>query len=266
MAWQQNGPPNIPFTINWNSPQAKGLVGWWPCAGSFGTQGIRELISGYSAAFPGGGKNPAWSSRSQLGPGLSYTLGTPTWMQASVPALTNITIAIWCAMTAIPGDGFTEKVFGLDDASTTRHYIDLQRIGSTIITRMVINNAAVCSDPTNHSINTPYHLAGSYNQVNIRHYVNGVAQTPTAYSTAMIATTTATTGSDKTHQTSRSFTGLIWETRVYNYAMSPSAIAALYDPATRWDLYQPVMRQFAVKLPATARNLLFAEQMRCGME
>ena len=37
------------------------------------------------------------------------------------------------------------------------------------------------------------------------------------------------------------FTGKIGDVRIYNRALSPAEIWAMYDPATRWELYAPVM-------------------------
>ena len=59
--WPYGQPPNVPFELNKDSPQAKGLVLWGPTLGYPGGGVLRDR-SGYGndCAFPGGGADPVW--------------------------------------------------------------------------------------------------------------------------------------------------------------------------------------------------------------
>ena len=57
-------------------------------------------------------------------------------------------------------------------------------------------------------------------------------------------------GSQKRAGNGAYFEGLIRDVRLYDRAVPDAVIAAMYDPATRWNLYAPIRRWWAVAAPA----------------
>jgi len=55
--WRESRPPGVPFGVNWSSPQANGLLGWWPLHGDRGSNVAVDRVYGahsrYHAALVG---------------------------------------------------------------------------------------------------------------------------------------------------------------------------------------------------------------------
>lgn len=50
--WPYSQPPNVPFTLNKWSPQAEGLMAWWPALGSRGASVLRDYVGNPSPTLP----------------------------------------------------------------------------------------------------------------------------------------------------------------------------------------------------------------------
>lgn len=86
--------------------------------------------------------------------------------------------------------------------------------------------------------NAIYHVCGTYDGANLRMYVNGRLEATTA------TTRTVGTGTfayrmmhvDGVAGNGR-WIGRTWDVRIYNVALSPGVVWQMWDPRTRWELY-----------------------------
>ena len=67
-----------PFRLNKHSPQARGLVGWWPTLGGGGNVLRDRSGRGNDGAFPGGTADPTWTRDAERGLVVDYD-GAGLW-------------------------------------------------------------------------------------------------------------------------------------------------------------------------------------------
>src|SRR3989304_2217348 len=93
-------PPSGRFTINRNSPQASGLVGWIPFSLSSGASTVRDMILGPSVSF---GATNSWVFDGTLGAGVQLN-ETLNIIDVNVANGTPWTIAFWVKTPSTWGD------------------------------------------------------------------------------------------------------------------------------------------------------------------
>jgi len=75
--WPFTGPPNCDFELNTNSPQAQGLVGWWPTLGARGWVMPDRSGHGMSGTFQNTGTwSTPWAVNRTLGWMVDYPAST----------------------------------------------------------------------------------------------------------------------------------------------------------------------------------------------
>lgn len=238
--WQYRHPPNGEFTINRSSPQAQGLVAWWPMLASRGANALRDLSRGGHIGIITGA---SWVNE-PFAPGLFFQNGAADFVTVSpgIPMIAPFSLVSWARPTSATTRGLLGSVSGVDSwyvVSETDRVLFRQNTGT--------QSAAVAYTATGNAQHYVFTLnsdASDWNwYVDGRNIGNG-------------ANITATTYLDLTEigrfweNNSYVFDGVIYEVRVYNRALSPAEVYQCYSPDTRWDLYQPVRRRFAVKAPA----------------
>src|SRR4051812_25206214 len=90
-------PPDGPFTINWGSKQAIGLVNWWPLNDRAKESNLsKEMLRGQHLTY--GGTTATWVSGTTLG-GYSPTLNGASleyWRAAAAPvSVVPISLTAW---------------------------------------------------------------------------------------------------------------------------------------------------------------------------
>ena len=250
--------PSIPFTLNRASPQAAGLVGWWPTVQASGGF-AREYTSNFHATAAGAGTTvPSVTFDPVVGPMLSYD-GSDDYLEAlgstKIRVPDALTLAAWVQPTDFanyamictknPVNGDSSNLAGDWEWRTdpgTGQVIFLHQTGARAFSSY--------SGPTLSS-GTLYHLAVTLVEGgNVVFYVNGLATTTTAQSGAFGV------GNDNTVLIGRRrdgnyFKGLIGDLRIYNRALSAAEIWSLYAPQTRWDLYRVTPFAGAPSIAAT---------------
>ena len=232
--WPLSRPPlDIPFTINRNSIQAKGLVAWWPFLGSRYGNVIRDYAS---RTYPGNLTGGTWVTDPSLGVGITFANASSNFIDGfAIPYSPPFTLVAWAMPT---GTAEFRGVLGSISAGV-ESYIHL----TTTIFRLRASNAA--QSPVNITYTATGRLQlfvatmdGAGNAVG---YIDGISAgtgstTQTLWELANIGRFW--------ENNSNAFDGIISEVRLYNYQLQPETVWQLYNPATRWQLYQPIPRVF----------------------
>ncbi len=247
--WRGPRPPiGVPFGLNTQSPQAQGLVAWWPGLGSAGANILRDFSGrGLHGVFPGGTANPAWAGDAQFGQTLSFN-GVNNYVDCGNAASLNITNALTI------GTWINPTVSGNSKYRT----ILAKRIGTISNYQLYLygeaTNQGILNFYATSNINTGYipvvgnytHIVATVLETNVSVYANG---RPIATGSSAIATNNGIlaigrVGSNEVVDPDLSFFGFINDTRIYNRALSAAEVWQQYDPATRWDLYRPLTRRW----------------------
>ena len=247
------------FTVNWSSPQAKELKAWYPVAKPTGSV-IREQMAGAHGTLL---SNVGWAYDARLGWGVKRLADNNDYVTIS-PA-TAMPLFGWnypfsiSAWVMINSKAQWSCIFG--DGNAINDYISCYTQQGDAANALPgfymypaatasINRSAANSAENYLALNTPYHLAFTfdpsltgYNRFQI--YIN-------ARSCGAAGGATGTTGSAYVTPTSpqilnnpvwdEPFDGAVWNLRLYQRTLSPADVAHLYNRATRFDLYKPAIR------------------------
>jgi hypothetical protein len=272
--WPYATPPNVPFDLNPLSPQARGLVAWWPMLGSRSERRVLDLAHGaYPATLAAG--NPTIKYHAQQGRALACD-STDDRLDVSKTGLgsgwTKLTCAVWAQFSgweegdiflrAYDGSGWLFMTESTSPYSGCRFdvYTPTASYGRT-------GTGALTTGQTTCLV-AVYDGAGAANADRLKIYINGQAQTLTFSGTipAAIGTHAGTTylcGHPSTN--TRTLNGLFFEARVYNRALPAAEVQTLHQPATRWQLYRPMVRSWAASTVAAPPAAVPSELMLMGV-
>lgn len=235
--------PLWPYVLDVNSPQAPGLVGWYPGDPSGG--GKLFDLSGRQRNMTLFGTVPTrgfWSPGNDGGNSINLDGSTNYAAVASTLVSTPpFTLSAWfkSATTAA-----TQEVMSLCTASGTSltgAYANILLNSSGTLIQGQYRNDAL----TANLFGTAQWVANKWTLVhfvvvtaaNFKLYVNGMpAGTDTTDCTGAFTVDTVAVGSLARLVAANFFSGNIEGTRIVNYAMSAPEIFSQYDPATRWSL------------------------------
>jgi hypothetical protein len=233
------------FEIDYNSPQAAGLVACLPLLNSRGTSVLRD-ISG-RAANGTIGAGVTWAIDGKLGAALSWTgiaASAVTFTKTLVAATGPFTISIWCRPTDATA---TRGLFGqyYDDLSKRfLCYMNTDRVVLLQIGAIALSAAATLTLGTTYLLS----FVRDANGQTVRIYINGVQSISGTNATAADQQA-STLGYYGEVEIDRPWYGLIGPVQVNNIALPPPVIWQMYDPATRWDLYMVRRRYWTVGIP-----------------
>jgi hypothetical protein len=251
----RQGPPlGEAVVLNRDSPQAAGLVGWWPALGSHGAGVLRDytgrgyhgvwVTSGVSwAADPRAGALLAFAAdtdRVDLEHGGALNLGFPftvmCWARHSVTANSIIletngnsgwSVQVGGGGTSTPGAVKMNCGFVADD------YIVGDTATNDGAAHLLVFVARGTSD-------------GSF-------YLDGRDDTLSANPATPSYSSVTAINLNARPAVGAGFAGQVGEVRIYNRALSAAEAWQLYDPATRWALYAPPRRLWLVPTGQFAR-------------
>lgn len=253
--------PSGRFGINPESPQAKGLVGWWPIAPWAPTM---EMIAGYHIQ-----SNANGLYRPQFNGLVLDTTNVAGTHSANplVPHTTRFTsdfaeggfywsFSCWVRpLTTTPGDC---GVFSKWDGNGWMLYIDSSQIPRAY-------TGTIHADGATRLINNPdrwYLLTGTQDSrgagsINI--YVDGVLDGTTGTSGSVNSTCDIEWGNYSSSGGTPNDIQVA-DCRFYGRPLAPAEIWTLYDPKTRWDLYWVPSTRTHFSLDAAA-SLTAAQQI-----
>lgn len=250
---------NRPFELNRASPQAAGIVAWWPMLASRGMNKLRDMSGrGLDGAFKGAGE-PLWRVDGTLGAVLDFdgtddfisVVDNPAlspsgsfmfscWLWSQTSGITKVNQVLVCKGVT---DGDRSYVAQISSVNKMLLYLTVDgtqanrcyREATTLVTQNIWQFWQF------------WFTVGSAPRLHIA--LNGIelatALTGTEVSSVYNSTGALTLG-DKGH-TSNYFDGYMAGMSFHVPAPPASVRWQMYDPATMWDLYMPLRRWWAVK-------------------
>lgn len=256
---RRNQPPlDVPFQLNRYSSQARGLVGWWSLLDGLTDRHISRL--GITL-----GNRAAWGRmQGERGIGLDITGDGGTTATIADGAVTDrsgsMSVSCWFVADSLAADAWL-YLKGRNDGADYNYGVIYNASMSRL--RFLTNNSSgfvIADSNAALSTGTLYHVVcvQDYDAGKMLLYLNGVLQTsqPALTGTAVLNARPLTLGGDEAaFSTSENWDGGIWDFRLYNRALSANEVGQLYDPATRWELYEPVMPMWVVGFVAAGGDL-----------
>lgn len=244
------GPPSGRFTLNTDSPQARGLVAWFPTVGQHGPAMLRDMTGNGFDLVPTNG--PALIGDSQLARVAKMIHGSEqAWTTSRLPlAVPPLALSCWYRQDSGtyqgPAFGITTS-FSSGVTSGSGFYLESygdpgfpQIIAAQ---RNTATRVGAFSLPLTRGI--WYHVVGVFHSTSLRKiYVNGVfVDQDIGTTSAMPSLTTLRIGATSLSEIGDS----IADARVYSGILSPGDVWQLYSRP--WDLYRPAKRR-QVPIPA----------------
>ena len=243
--WPLSTPPlSVPFVLNTRSPQAVGLVGWWPTIGAWGTVPNRVGVPVAGSLVGGVGRAPDPSMGIGVGPldGVNDEVSVPTDPLLTPSSSQPHSVAIWASSTArilvnkyLIGGNLSGWQVGTETSGKLSYV--LRGAGATA--RVFIQSTS-----TSWLSGAPVHIVATYSGSGVASgahlYGNGVEQAVTVSANALSGSTsnTAVMSWGAFHASGDIFyAGTYYEVRFYNRALSAAEVWQMYAPQTRWDLY-----------------------------
>ena len=256
-------PPIGPVVANKDSPQYSGLVAWWPLNEQRGTRYERAAggcwnltengtVDARNGPF-GGGRASLWDAGS-----------TDYLENQSTPAATAVPLTMSCWFLAVDVTNYYALMAVLKYANAgTDDYFSLGANGTAAgdpVYAEVANGANYngASSATGYTANTWNLAVGGFESATSRWATcnAGSRGTNTTSRTPVAASIDRTQLGSFVSQggTFSPLNGQMFDARIYNRSISAAQNWALYDPATRWDLwYQPGRKLYSFA-PAGGTN------------
>jgi hypothetical protein len=222
------------YGINRESPQARGLVGWWP----LGEGRPIEQMANAPTTIVG----TKVTGRPVLGAARDFSAATDkiTTPDRNAWDCSAFTVSAWVSVRGT-GGGTYGYIMARGSSGSVGGFA-LHVAGPPPIVRWRLNAGGVATQSIDW--NTPVLLTGvAPGGTAVTLYKNGTdpkSATSSVYSASAYPIHIGNEAGD-----TRNFDGQISDVRFYNRALSAEEVWALYDPATRWDLYwQPTKTYF----------------------
>lgn len=231
-------PPVGYFTLNRESPQARGLVAWWPTLGSRGTNVLRDMAGSTLGTFGAGATRPTWARDGVHGAVLSCDGGDAVEMatpSAAIPIGDEAySIAAWFNTTAMLRAG----IIGWGNYGVN-FQVNALRLnaagGGEIIHYWWFSDLIVVVGDISGAW---HHVAVTYDGTNRVMYLDGVVIGGDIPGVAHAVPNTANFTIAETWPASdvEHWDGELGDIRVANVAWTPAEVWHMY--ANPWDLYK----------------------------
>lgn len=247
--------PRWPFTVNWGSPQAEGLVGWWPLHKDIGFKG---LVGPGDLARQTAGAG-VFSGAKDLGQvWLNTSASKSTLIATATAGITNLSAGTWVVRykdTTNTDAGVFGAING--ENGSAYNYLAVDHIGTEATDPRLYSNVRVGAAKTQRdmtgwasgAIGVMNTIGYSYNGAEERLYGN--------YTTQASAKTGSLWGNTEygivlagVYDTAAANEGFFADIRIYDHALPPDVFFAIHDPATRWDLFYELGRRQYYFVPA----------------
>ena len=199
------------------------LVGWWRFDDGSGGTAYDRSGSENNGTLNG---NPQWVA-GKIGGALEFD-GKDDYVDCSNDASLNITdkvtIAVWVKTNDAGNSQHNPYVTKGDHSYAIKHHI------SNSIEFFIYDkgNWHLVNFPVDGSFNGVWHhLAGTYDETNLKLYIDGKLEAKTAY-TGSIASSVISANIGRNAQTDQFYKGVIDDVRIYNRALTQDEIATIY--------------------------------------
>lgn len=263
--------PDWPVSVNWDSPQAQGLVGWWPGSGAGGKLwdasglGNHGTLTNFAAPFTA---TSGWTSgvdggRSGLAlDGVDDQISVPTDAAPfKISGLTPFGYSFWFKLLAAPSNGgFKTLIAKGYNGSVVPYYSDFRTILSgsspTSVNHLVAANfsgssfGAISAIDFSQTANLGvwWHMTAAFGRSQITLYINGAPNgTPGSRLSITDNAKPLTLGYFDNNGTLTRWTNVVFDDiRFYIGEVTASLAYAMYSQPTRWQLrYVPGRRVYS---------------------
>jgi hypothetical protein len=243
-----NAPPVGGFTLNRDSPLAKGLVFWLPLIDRGQTDRARGLVttSSFSTTAP-----VLATTNEGLGWRIDNTSSNYLTCATPVAAL-PLTIACWFYPLAVAS---TRDLVSIGNSGNNLDFYELQQASGGGVRARQGDSTSTSSATTAGAVTANvWQLATAvYAATNLRiAYLNGTGRTTSTGTRATSTLDRIGIGAYLGGTISSWFDGYIRNVCIWNRALSDAEVWRLYDPLTRWELFAPAAwTSQSVNVPAT---------------
>ena len=236
--WPFPHPPNTDFDINLNSPQADGLVFWLPL---FGPRRVPYLdrVNGLELTPY---NSPVWTPDGWIGNALVFNSGDSEYLEVDSAPASDVpfTMACWFYSTADTYDAL--MWLGDKDNQSQYHslYLAGHIAGDPIGAATYDGGSATASTTTGYSLSTWHHACGVWTSATSRAaFIDGGSKGTDATNLSPSGLDRVAIAALRDSSPTSYMDGRIADARIYNRALCDEEVAELYNPRTRWELYQP---------------------------
>lgn len=234
---KKNTPPSSTgkiYRTDYSQPQATGLKVWIVPTLFHGMQTYQELAYNRQVVWytP---TSVSWVRHPEIGSMINQTSSGRSAIKHAdyMWVKRQMSLSVWVYPTAVSGTRriITKAVGTLNN----QNEYDLRLSGSSVVFYFFSGATAYSVTGGSISVNKLYHLCGTLGASGaMKLYINGVlvatGDTPAGNSNNL-------NGDFATGAVASNFTGYVGDVRLYNRGLSAHEVWKLYDPATRWDLY-----------------------------
>ncbi len=246
--------PMWPFTINIDSPQADGLVGWWPfvpLGGSTLYDLSRHLNNGAMTSMVA---DPWQANESLGGHGLNFD-GVNDYVNVPDNGALNLTgdysTSIW-VNTNSANDAFAAMYAKTTNGSTLSHSLQFDSAGTDLHVFIGTGAIELVTGIVRTDIASAWHnIAVTRSGTSMKFYLDGLE------TGSLTEATNPGAGAGDLHigedrDLGQPHTGQISDLRFYNRGLSASEVYALFCSSTRWDLYYPLRQVMSLSVLVAA--------------
>lgn len=221
------------WVLNKDSPQAQGLVNWWP----IGNRTIGADLGRFRDDLANQGATQAYDRR--MGRVMAFDSASSQWLGPS--GADNVRVSAYpytlCALVKPANlDASSKYALGVSHDNQWNDYADIGIVANDGIA--ITRDGSTTSDALNNNvITTSWHwLVGVFTSATIYMYVDDTVDTD-VNSSSFPDVNRYGIGCEPRKTPRNFFIGEIAEARVYNRAWSAAEAFAYFHPDTRWDLY-----------------------------
>lgn len=232
------------FTMNRQSDQARELSGWWSMRSSWGGNAAFDDSGGYRNLVGGAGsQSPGWAE------GIEFVSANSQYVEADNTPVTArpLTMSLWVR----PSDLSTDQQFMcLVAAASDNDWFSVVSYSGTAAIQ--VNQAGSFADLSGGTLVVKrWHLlTGVWLTTGMICYLNGVAVASSGATQVPLGVSRIALGGLRRLSPVQYCSAQVLDARLYNRGLSASEVWALYNPATRYELYQEVGRRSYFYAPA----------------
>ena len=252
--WRDGWPfskwPNVPYQLNRNSPQARGLVAWWPTTGiGLGTDPDLKDRSGHGYDMTAV-NTPMVVTDGQMGRAVLYNAGASEYLKITSAVVTAepFTLCCWAYVTTAGRIAY----MSIADKDVANRYHSLSWDSTpegggpaAVVARSYDGTVFDAPTSTSRTLNVWEHVCGVWAAANDRRaYINGGHKGTDANASGASAGIDCAQISGLADSTPGGYvSGRIADARIYNRALTDQEVLDLY--LNPWELYEPVIRWWA---------------------
>lgn len=246
--------PTGPFRPNWDSPQAKGLLGWW-------TPGLTNTIN-HVTSLPATPSNVGRIG-TRLGVGAEFIPGSSSYIDAgslvNVGGIFSIAVIATSRLTGSTGNmiRYDAESDGSRDIIILRH-----ESGQVRWYNMIGGGETSLYGASGLADNLPHTYLATHNVGAAVVYIDGAQSASTTGASGVGSTAAGSWFIGCDRGTSEFWDGAILDVRIYGRVLTAADARALHDPSTRWDLYWVPGRRVFFDVGAAAATSILRQMMQ----